>query len=85
MESQGIELVGNDSKVHFIWATSTHDAYESGIRWGYRHGGLKQVNLLILQDEEKGCWDRAIRIPFGRQCNLETIVNREIQIKAVRP
>jgi hypothetical protein len=76
MEHQPIRLTGCDGKQHSVWATSAKSAYDSGTKWGYRHGGLARVELLVLQpgDDSEGCWDRANAIEFGRQCDLRVVL-----------
>ena len=77
IESQGVEIIGGDGKTHFVWATNAYDAYQSAAKWGYRHDGFTSVALLVLLpgDDSKGCWDRAKRIPFGRNCRLGKLVH----------
>lgn len=80
MEHQAIEITGKDGKTHLVWSQSAKDAYEAAAKWGYRHQGFSDVKLLIPRDNEEGCWTRAMRVPFGRQCSLELIVAKHTGI-----
>ena len=66
VEHQAIEVAGRDGKTHQLWARTAKEAYQDATKWSYRHGGLDDVRLLILQDDNEGCWDRARRVQFGR-------------------
>ncbi len=80
-EHQAIEVKGKDGKTHQFWARSAKEAFQDATKWSYRHEGLHDVYLLILQDSKEGCWERAIRVPFGRQCSLPLILAREIALR----
>jgi hypothetical protein len=73
VEHQAIEVVGNDGKRHQLWARTAMDAYKDATRWSYRHGGLDEVLLMIPRDDDEGCWERAKRVNFSRQCDLQLI------------
>lgn len=77
VEHQAIEIAGKDGKTHQIWARTAMDAFKDATKWSYRHGGLLDVYLMVLRDENEGCWNRAKRVPISRQCNLQLIAQRE--------
>lgn len=77
VEHQAIEIAGNDGKTHQIWSRTAQDAFREATKWSYRHDGLYDVRLMILRDENEGCWDRAKRVSISRQCNLQLIAQRE--------
>jgi hypothetical protein len=65
---QPYELVGNDGAKFHVWAKSSGEAYKS--KWQYKHGGLAEVHILAIRDmNDPKCWDNALRIQVGRQCD----------------